>query len=449
MPRTISDAPPLISASTSCSPSSSAVLLDVRELHRRADLDLARVRLLLAQDQLEQRRLARAVGADDADDRALGHLQAQVAEERLVAEPLGDALDLDHLVAEFRAGGDLDGRGVVAHGAGFARDDLRVLDQPGARQVAALLAVHADPRQLVLQRAHARRLLRAFLPLLRHDPAELLLQPAGVVALVRNAAPGVELQDPLRHVVQEVAVMRDDDHRAGILLELLLEPVHRLGIEVVGRLVEQEQVGLFEDRLAERHAALLAAAERADDALVVGQEQRVGGLLELAVQAPSVHRVNLVLQLGHAVHRRLHLLVGERLGHAVGDGIVIVNQLHDLAERALERLADGQRRVEQRVLQHDPRLVAARDLRLALKIAVQGGHDAQHGGLAGPVLAHDPDLGAGIEAEVDILEHLLLAVILVQAEHREDELLTHAKRTPVLSQEDSAQAVATSEKNLS
>src|SRR5690554_5177140 len=44
-----------------------AALVDVGDLHRVADVDFALVRLLGARDHLEQRRLAGAVGADDAD----------------------------------------------------------------------------------------------------------------------------------------------------------------------------------------------------------------------------------------------------------------------------------------------------------------------------------------------------------------------------------------------
>src|SRR4051812_32691053 len=47
-----------------------AALIDVRERHRLADFELAAIRLLLAEDQAEGRRLAGAVRADDADDAA-------------------------------------------------------------------------------------------------------------------------------------------------------------------------------------------------------------------------------------------------------------------------------------------------------------------------------------------------------------------------------------------
>jgi hypothetical protein len=44
-----------------------------------------RRRAALADDDAEQRGLARAVGADDADDAARGQLEAQVVEQQLVA----------------------------------------------------------------------------------------------------------------------------------------------------------------------------------------------------------------------------------------------------------------------------------------------------------------------------------------------------------------------------
>ena len=70
----------------------------------------------------------------------------------------------------------------------------------------------------------------------------LLRQPRGVVALPRNALAAIQLVDPAGDVVEEVAVVRHRHHRARVLLEEALEPVHRLGVEVVRGLVEQQQV---------------------------------------------------------------------------------------------------------------------------------------------------------------------------------------------------------------
>ena len=86
--------------------------------------------------------------------------------------------------------------------------------------------------------------------LLAAQPLELLLEPARVVALERDAPTAIELEDPLGDVVEEVAIVGDRDDRARVLLQEPLQPVDRLGVEVVGGLVEQQQVGVAEEEPA-------------------------------------------------------------------------------------------------------------------------------------------------------------------------------------------------------
>ena len=59
-----------------------ARLLDVGELHAVADFEGAAVGLFLAGDHAEERGLARAVGADDADDSAGREREAHVLSNR-------------------------------------------------------------------------------------------------------------------------------------------------------------------------------------------------------------------------------------------------------------------------------------------------------------------------------------------------------------------------------
>src|SRR5262249_3411364 len=120
------------------------------------------------------------------------------------------------------------------------------------------------------RRAHPLELLRDLplprgrLLLLDGEALLLRLEPRGVVALERDRGAAVELEDPLGDVVEEVAVVRDGDDAARILREVLLEPRDALGVEMVGRLVEQQEVRLLEQDLAERDAAALAAGEHRD-----------------------------------------------------------------------------------------------------------------------------------------------------------------------------------------
>src|SRR5207248_10945797 len=61
-----------------------------------------------------------------------------------------------------------------------------------------------------LELAREGLLPRALLLFFHGQTRSLLLEPRAVVALVRDAEPAVELEDPAGRVVQEIAVVRQD-----------------------------------------------------------------------------------------------------------------------------------------------------------------------------------------------------------------------------------------------
>ena len=67
---------------------------------------------------------------------------------------------------------------------------------------------------------------------------------------------------------------------------------------MVGRLVEQQQVGPAEQQAAQRHPAPLAARQRRDVGVVGRAAQGVHGDLDVALEAPRVGGGDLVLELG-------------------------------------------------------------------------------------------------------------------------------------------------------
>ena len=201
---------------------------------------------------------------------------------------------------------------------------------------------------------------------------------------------------------------------------MLLEPQDRLGVEVVGGLVEQQQVGLLQQQLAERDAAALTTGEHGDVGVRRRAAQGVHRLLELGVQVPGVGGVDGLLEVAHLGHQRLE--VGVRLGHLGGDLVVPVELGLDLAGTLLDVAEDGLLLVELGLLHEDPDRVARGESGLAVRGLVQTGHDLQHGRLAGTVRADDADLGAGQERERDLVEDDLVAVRLAGARHHVDEL---------------------------
>ena len=74
---------------------------------------------------------------------------------------------------------------------------------------------------------------------------------------------------PLRDRVEQRAVVRDEQHRAGERVERRLERLAALEVEVVRRLVEDEEVRARGDDEREREPPPLAARERADRLLVL------------------------------------------------------------------------------------------------------------------------------------------------------------------------------------
>src|SRR5271166_736187 len=258
-----------------------ARLVDIAELNRLADLDRTGIRLLLAGDHAEEGRLAGAVRPDHADDAAGRQLERELVDQEPLAVALRQIDKVDDVLAEPLGHGNDDLRGgrrllgllldefVVS---GDARLGLGLAGLGGGRYPLALLG--KSP------------LARYVLPALLLEALLLLFEPGRIIALIRNAAAAIELEYPAGHVVEEVAVVGDDEDRARVGAQMAFEPVDRFGVEMVGRLVEQQQVRLFQQQSAERDAAPLAARKRADVGIVRRAAERVHRLLDLTVEIP-------------------------------------------------------------------------------------------------------------------------------------------------------------------
>ncbi len=95
--------------------------------------------------------------------------------------------------------------------------------------------------------------------------------------------------------------MRHDHQAARPFEQRLLQPFHGVQVEVIGRLIEQEQVGLFQEKASEQGAGALAAAER---------RQRLGVLLRAEAQAGQhLLRAQLVGVTAANIERELQLAV--------------------------------------------------------------------------------------------------------------------------------------------
>ena len=83
----------------------------------------------------------------------------------------------------------------------------------------------------------------------------------------------IQMQDLVDRGVKQVAVMADDDHRPRIIRQMILEPQCAFEIEIVGGLVQQQQIGRRKQRRRQRDAHTPAARElRTGSGLIGGGE---------------------------------------------------------------------------------------------------------------------------------------------------------------------------------
>ena len=243
------------------------VLREVRLSQAGGTPDRARARLLHAGQRPHERRLAGAVATDHRQSVVALHLQVDVREDLQVAVALAQpGAGQRHLAAARRLRQRQRDRRRLRRPR-QTRQPLQVADATlhqarlgGGSAKAA--DERLDPRDLLL------------LQLVRLGVGVVLLgaRPFEVgVAAGPGAQPAVaDLQHGPAAPVQELAVVGDQHEAAGAARQIALQPFARRQVEVVGRLVQQQQVGAAQQHPAERDAHLPAARQLADRPVAVG-----------------------------------------------------------------------------------------------------------------------------------------------------------------------------------
>lgn len=105
--------------------------------------------------------------------------------------------------------------------------------------------------------------------------------------------------------------MGDDQDGAFVVDQVLLQPGDGFRVQVVGRFVQEQHVGRFQQQLAQRHAAFLTTRKVGDVGVVRRAAQRLHRHVDLAVQIPQVFRVDRVLKGGHFLHQLVRIILGD------------------------------------------------------------------------------------------------------------------------------------------
>ncbi len=166
----------------------------------------------------------------------------------------------------------------------------------------------------------------------------------GLLLFVAGEAAGVEVQPLVPQLgdfahgdVEEVAVVGDQDEGVGVGGEIAFEPVAGFQVEMIGGLVEKEDVGLGEEQLGEGDAHLPAAGELLGAALPIALGEAEAGKDGAGLGFDAVAVAGAELAFG-ALETVGYLGVlgagGIEFGHAMGEHLLF---LFERAQRRRKR----------------------------------------------------------------------------------------------------------------
>ena len=227
-------------------------------------------------------------------------------------------------------------------------------------------------------------------------------QPARIVALVRNARTAVKLQNPARYVIQEVTVVRNRNHGTREVVQEVLQPGDRIGIQVVGRFIEQQHVRGRQQQATKGNTALLTTRQVLYLGIPGRQAQRIGCNFQLALKVVPVaclqDRFELGLFCGQLVE------VGIRVGifgiHLIKTRLSVL----DHANGFFNHFAYGFARIQLRFLRQVTDVQVRHRTGFAVELGVNACHDFQQGGFTRTVQAEYADFGPREKRQGDVFQ---------------------------------------------
>ena len=239
----------------------------------------------------------------------------------------------------------------------------------------------------------------------------LLGQIGREVALIGGHGLERDFPDPGADVVEEIAVVADHQNGTGVALEVVFQPLHGGEVQMVGGLVQNEDVRLLEEELGQTETGQLTAGED-PHVLAPGilcKAHAGQHLLDVDVHVVAVGGVDDVLQFvvrfekDGVVGRGRHLLFQDlHPGHGV----------QHRGEGGAHLPVNIQRDIELCVLLQIAQRHAVGHAELAVIVGVDAGQDLEQGRLARAVLAHDADAVFFFHAGAHVVQDDFLAKAL-------------------------------------
>ena len=374
----------------------------------------ALVRLHLAHDDLEQGGLGDLILAYKGDLISLVHPEGHIVQHLAAVQRLGDALHRQDLLAALPLHGKAH-EGIPPGGGGHFLYRQLVQQLTAGRGLLAFGLVGGEALDEQLQFLD---LFLVFPVLVLHHPLDHLagLVPELIVAHIHLDMAVVHVHDVGADGVQEVTVMAHHKDQALAVHQEVLKPLDSLNVQMVGRLVQQDDVRLAEQCLGQQHLHLFLGGQAGHFAVqnIVGEAKALNEPGHVGFGLPAAHFGKFSLQLAglHAV------LVGEVLFFI--EGVLLLHHIVKPLVAHHHRIQHGVGVILEVVLLQNghPLFLGNNDLAGGgLQIP---GEDAEEGGLAGAVGADDAVAVAGNELQLHVLEQGLAAEVhayIVDCDH--------------------------------
>ena len=274
------------------------VLAEVGLAGRDAPLVGPFIRFHVAHEDLKEGGLGQLLAADEGDLVLVPHDEGDIVEDLDTVDGLGDPAHGEHFIADRPVGAEIDVGIFAARGLDLVELDLleRAL---AAGRLLGLGGVGGEAGDEFLELLDLFLfLLVGFLHLADQESGGLV--PEVVVAGVEGDLAVIDVRDVGADLVEEISVVGDDNDCVREVDQELLQPVDGVQIQMVGGLVEEQDVGISKESAGKKYFDLLCARDLAHeisvelclDAEAVQQGFRIG------LGLPAVHLGKLCLKLG-------------------------------------------------------------------------------------------------------------------------------------------------------
>ena len=336
-------------------------LVDVIEFNSRSNEDFARIRLQLLRHKFEKRRFPRAVRSDHTDFMRCGELKRKVTQNRPSPTRKSDIFHIDDLVAEVRRFRNNQLNLSGADGC-VLRGDFIIAFQASEIAAQTRLRRAADPFDFAAQKTAPPRLRLVF------GIFALLFRgkKVGIRTFAGEKFAVVKLNDAGCDAVEKVAVVSDEQARPAVTGKELFDSGNRLHIEVVGRLVEQQQIRLADDGSSQHDTAEFASGKLRAETVQVGDMKFCKRDFQFLLRMPCVMKSQQMFE--RLVFRRLRRKCFVAFEKRIEPGEPLAN-----------RLLDGEPFRRSKILRHIGDADSARNADVAARRLFQSRDDFQQG----------------------------------------------------------------------